>query len=42
MLHQHAFDLERTDQVPGGLDHVVGAADEPEVAVGIAHREIAG
>ena len=29
MLHQRALDLERADQVPGRLDHVVGAADEP-------------
>ena len=36
MLHQRALDLERADQVAGRLDHVVGAADEPEVAVGIA------
>ena len=42
MLHQRALDLERADQVTGRLDHVVGAADEPEVAVGVAHREIAG
>ena len=33
VLHQRALDLERPDQVPGRLDHVVGAADEPEVAV---------
>ena len=33
VLHQDALDLERADQVAGGLDHVVRAADEPEVAV---------
>ena len=42
MLHQRALDLERPDQVPGGLDDVVGTADEPEVAVGVAPGEIAG
>ena len=26
----------------GGLDHIVRAADEPEIAVAIAPREIAG
>jgi hypothetical protein len=41
MLHQHAFDLERTDQMTGRLDHVVGAADEPEVAVRIAAGKVA-
>ena len=38
MLHQRALDLERADHVAGGLDDVVGAADEPEVAVGVALR----
>ncbi len=42
VLHQRALDLERADQVAGRLDHVVGAADEPEVAVGVAPREVAG
>jgi hypothetical protein len=42
MLHQRALDLEGADQVAGGLDDVVGAPDEPEVAVGIALGEIAG
>ena len=42
VLHQRALDLERADQVAGGLDHVVGAADEPEVAVGVAPGEVAG
>ena len=42
MIGQRVLDLERTDQVPGGLDHVVGAADEPEVAVGVALDEVAG
>ena len=38
VLHQRALHLERTDQVPGRLDDVVGSADEPEVAVGVAAR----
>ncbi len=42
MLHQRAFDLERADQVAGRFDHVVGPPDEPEVAVAIALRQIAG
>ena len=42
MIGQRVFHLERSDQVPGGLDHVVGAADEPEVAVGVALGEIPG
>ena len=36
VLHQHALDLERADQVAGRLDDVVAAADEPEVAVLVA------
>ena len=42
VLHQRALDLERPDQMAGGFDHVVGAADEPVVAFRVAHREIAG
>ena len=42
VLHQRALDLERADQVAGRLDDVVGAADEPEVAVGVAARQVAG
>ena len=42
MIGQRVLHLERTDQVPGGLDHVVGAADEPEVAVRVALGEVAG
>ena len=33
VLEQRRLDLERADQVPAGVDHVVVAADEPEVAV---------
>ena len=29
------------DQVPGGLDHVVGATDEPDVAVGVDAGQVA-
>ena len=42
MLHEGALDLERTDEVTGRLDDVVGASDEPEVPVFIDTREIAG
>ncbi len=42
MLHQRAFDFERPDEMAGGLDHVVGAADEPEIAFGVLFGEIAG
>jgi hypothetical protein len=42
VLHQHALHLERADQVAGRLDHVVAAADEPVVAIGIAPHQIAG
>ena len=42
MLHQRTFYLERADQVTGALDHIVGTADEPVVALGVAHGEIAG
>ena len=42
MLHQRAFDLERADQVAGGLDHVVGTADEPVIAVGVTPGQVAG
>jgi hypothetical protein len=33
VLHQNAFDLEWADQVAGGLNHIVLATYEPEVAV---------
>ena len=42
VLHQRAFHLERADQVAGRLDDVVGAADEPEVAFGVAPGQVAG
>ena len=37
VLDQHALQLERADAVVGGLEHVVGAADVGDVAVGVAH-----
>ena len=42
VLHHHALDLERTDEVAGGLDHVVGAADEPQPPVGVAAGDVSG
>ena len=42
MIGQRVFHLERPDEMPGGLDHVVRSADEPEVAVGVALYEISG
>ena len=42
VLEQRALDLERPDQVAGRLDDVVAAPDEPEVAVVVAAREVAG
>jgi hypothetical protein len=36
------LDLGRADTIAGRLEHVVGAALVPEIAVGIALREIAG
>ena len=42
VLDQRAFQLERADPVVGGFEHVVGAADIGEIAVGVAHRHIAG
>jgi len=42
VLEQNAFHLEGTDQVAGGLDHVVGASDEPKVAVAILPCQVTG
>jgi len=42
VLDQTVFDLARADAVAGGLEHVVGAALVPEVAVLVAHGEVAG
>src|SRR5258708_45698 len=41
MLEDRALDLEWADAIPRALDHVVGAALEPEVSVGVAAAEIA-
>ncbi len=42
VLGERALDLERTDPVVGGLDHVVRAADEPEASVHVAVRSVSG
>ena len=42
MLDHHAFQLERADAVVRGFEDVVGAADIGEIAVGVAHRHVAG
>ncbi len=42
VLDQRALDLERPDEVARGVDHVVGAADEPEVAVRVLAGAVAG
>ena len=42
VLDQAAFQLERADAVVAGLEHVVGAADEGDVAVGVARGGVAG
>ena len=42
MPDEAVLDLRRSDPVARGLEHVVGAALVPEVAVGVALREVAG
>ncbi|MFN8566072.1 MAG: hypothetical protein U0Z44_00830 [Kouleothrix sp.] len=42
MLDQCALDLERADAVAGAEDHIIGAAHEPEIAVLIDDRPVAG
>src|SRR3989304_4589930 len=42
VLEEGALDLERADEVAGGVDDVVGTADKPEVAVGVAAGAVAG
>ncbi len=42
VLDQHALQLERADAVVRGLEHVVGAAHEGDVAVGVARGDVAG
>ena len=41
MLNQGALDLERSDPLTSGLDHIVGAPDIPEVAVLVNLRGVA-
>jgi hypothetical protein len=41
MFHQGARPLKRTHHMPRGLDNVIGASDELEIAIGIAFGEIA-
>ncbi len=42
MLHEAVFDLARADAITRGLEHVVGAALVPEIAIDIHHRGVAG
>ena len=42
MLDQRALELEGADPVARGLEHVVGAADIGDVAVGVARADVAG
>ena len=42
VLDQHALQLERADAVVGRFEHVVGAADIGQVAVGVAAGDVAG
>src|SRR5262249_57822493 len=42
VIDQRALDLHRPDAVAGDVDHVVDAAEQPEVAVGVALRPVAG
>lgn len=42
VLEQRALDLERPDPVGGGIDDVVGAPGEPEIAVLVPCRPVAG
>ena len=42
MIGQGTFDLERTDQMSRGLDHIVRAADKPEVSVRVPLGEVTG
>ena len=42
MFDQAAFQLERADAVVAGLEHVIGAADKGDVAVGVARGGVAG
>ena len=42
MIHQRALHFHRADPVPGDVDHIVDAAEHPEIPVLIALRAVAG
>ena len=42
MFDQHAFEFERAQAIVARFEHVVGPADEGDVAVGVAGGDIAG
>ena len=42
VVDQRALDLHRADAVAGDVEHVVDAAEQPEVAVGVALGAVAG
>ena len=42
VIDERALDFHRADAVAGDVDHVVHAAEQPEVAVGVALRAVAG
>jgi hypothetical protein len=42
VIHQARFDLHRAEAVTGDVQHVVHAAEDHEVAVGVALGAIAG
>ena len=42
MIDQRALDLRRANPMTGHVQHVVDAAEEPEVAVGVDARAVAG
>ena len=42
MRHQRRFDLHRAEPMAGDVQHVVDAAHDPEVAVLVAVRAVAG
>src|SRR4029453_4900413 len=41
VLDQYALELERAHAIIGGLEHVVGAADEGQIAVAVSRRDVA-
>ncbi len=42
VIDERALDFHRADAMPGHVDHVVHAAEQPEVAVGVTLGAIAG